>query len=128
MRKRTFLGNPVWVHCATLCLSELQGVEAKGSLGTGRYLSVRRSVLILSIARIKRGPSCLCIARCSARRRGTGFAPGDETKESLDRLEAEDMDNVGPEDCELGGEGDGDGGGESASERVSLGIEPKRAC
>lgn len=47
-----------------------------------------------------------------------------EVKELRLEVEAEE----GLERRVDGGEGDGEGGGETASERVSVGIEPKRDC
>ena len=54
-RPRTSLGTHG--HKATAALSSLRGEAANGSDGSGGYLRVRNSVLMVFIVRMKSGPS-----------------------------------------------------------------------
>jgi hypothetical protein len=74
------------------------------------------------------------MARWTARRRGSRSTAIDEEVEARDvKDESEDESELRLEvevllAWEHGGEGEGEGGGETASDKVSLGIGPNRAC
>ena len=90
---------------------------------------------MLSIAVMKRGPSCRWMARWIARRKGTlrefCGSSDDETEVREDKdaeSERELREEVEVEWSERGGDGEGEGGGEVASERISLGMGPNIDC
>lgn len=81
----------------------------------------------------KSGPFCVWIARCTARRRGicVGISSGEddsEVRDDKDESERELREEVEAEEEGREGVGDGEAGGEGASERISLGMEPNKAC